>query len=243
MSRSIVFCGHDFGGCTTAEARVAPAMPVPVTLAGPGIAGEVPVSSAPGAREIEVRLFLDLDEDADAGSLHEIRREMSGWLSGTGRLVLPGVTGGSFRDVVLADASLWGSLFEDGSCTLLFEALDPRFHVGTVTSWGMPGSSTVGGMNDGSVPAAPEITFTASAGASVTVALEGSSEAVEVVREFEGGESVSVDCAAERVLVDGVAADEYVTTGSTFFLLPPGSFEISVTGGHNPVASFEKSWL
>ncbi|OUO62050.1 hypothetical protein B5F74_02235 [Collinsella sp. An271] len=244
LFRSIWFGGHNFSPYTTAEARVAPAVPAVVALVAPGRPGMAATSSVPGTREIRVRLYLDLEKDTDADGLLEVRRDMAGWLGeGAGDLRLPGVLVYSFHDVVLRDASFWESLFEEGSCELVFEALDPYLYGASGAAHGQVGATSVGVLRDGTAPAPPEVVFTASAGDGFTLGLEGSADKVEVAHTLDGTETVRVDCAAERVYVDGVAADADVACGSVFFALPPGTSEVVVTGGHDMVVYFREAWL
>lgn len=243
---SIVYNGHTFAPYTTAEATLAPAVARVRALEAPGAPSLPVVSIGPREREVVVRLFLDLDEAADAERLGEIRREMSGWLAPArgASLVLPGLFGYALRDAVPTAATGWDGLFrEDGSCTVTFTAYDPRVWGTSMSLVGEKGSSEVRVEREGTAPVPPTVSFTADAGEGCSVALYANSVQVMVRRAFAGGEQVEVDCELERVSVDGRPADADVAYGSAFFDLPAGSPVLTVTGGHDPKVRYREAWL
>lgn len=128
MSRSIVYAGCDLSDWTVAEwSRPAGhAMAVDAAEA-PGRPGVAWVSSRVAPLEIRVRLFLEMPNPNPAADPGYYRRKVAAALfSGEpAELELPGDDGIVYRDVVCADASGWSNLFTDGSCELVFVALDP----------------------------------------------------------------------------------------------------------------------
>lgn len=244
-ARSIVYAGHEFAPYTTAEATLAPAVSHVEALGEPGGAALHVVSISPAAREVRVKLLLDLDGAADAERLAEIRLEMSAWLAPArgAELVLPGGGNVALRDAVPTGSTGWDSLFrEDGSCEITFTAYDPRAWGADATAESGEEGVSVTITREGTARVPPRITFYADAGAGCTVALAGGGS-VEIEREMAADERVTVDCANERVWVANQAADDCVTVGSDFFDLPAGDSQVSVEGGHALSVSWREAWL
>ncbi len=246
MARSIKFGGHDFSSFSTAEVALAAAHGISVDAAEvPGRAGAVLLSARIPPKPLHVRLFLDLADDGDAEGLSAIRHEAASWLASGGGcdLELPGEPGLVYRNVVCTGASAWDALFEDGSCELVFTALDP-------VAWGQEqeaslavGSTALSLLVGGTYRTWPTFVMEASAGDSVAVEDVDTGAHVEVERAFLGGEEVVIDCGAGRAWVDGEASDADVTLDSDFFWLEPGAYELSFTGCADFTANFTERWL
>lgn len=245
--RSIGFAGHDFSPYTTAEVFLPAAHGmVPEAREVPGRPGALLLGGSIPPKRMRARLFLDLEDDADAEDLAGIRHEMASWLASDegAELTLPGEPGLTYRDVLCTDFSEWDCLFEDGSCELEFTAFDP-------VAWGelkayqyVPqGSDPLGLPVGGTYRTAPTFEFTAAAGDSVKVACGDGY--VEVERTFAGGEDVVVDCEARSVTVDGEDARADVTLGSDLSLWAEPGFSLFSAEGFDEwyVVMFTERWL
>lgn len=263
MSRSIAYAGRDLSGWTVAEWRRPAAHGMVVEAAEvPGRPGAAHLSSRLAPCEIRVRLYLDLPDLHPAEDLGAYRRELAAALfsEAPAELALPGEEGLAYRDAVCTDASAWSHLFSDGSCELVFVALDPvawgaedgfgpvavAEASGSAAGGGDQGASGLGvwlGHVPGTAPTWPAFELAAAAGEAVEVRCEpGGEPFVRVERPFEGGEEVVIDCGAARAWVDGEAADADVALGSAYFPLAPGSARLGFSGVSSYAASYRARW-
>lgn len=244
--RSVSFGGHDLSTWTTAEAIVGAACAleaeaVPVL----GRSGAMPVAVRLATREIRVRLWLDLADDADSDDLAALRREAATCFSlvDGAELKLPGEPSLTYRSVLCTDASAWSSLFEDGSCVLSFTAFDPVAYGSSCEVESATGEASATFMVGGTWRTWPAFEFVASAGGAVQVKDAGSGSFVRLERDFAGGEVVEIDCMHGRTWVDGEASDADVTLESDFFWLEPGLRTIESSGCSNFTTFFTERWI
>lgn len=249
MSRSIEYAGADLSEWTVAECSTPAGHGMDVEAAAvPGLPGAAFVSSRIAPRKIGVRLYLDLPDLHPAEDLGSYRREIATALfsEGPAELALPGDPGLVYRDAVCADASEWTRLFSDGSCDLLFVALDP-------IAWGeedgfgpiaCPGGELGLSLDTvpGTAPTRPLFELVAAAGTAVEAGLGAGGPFVRVERAFAGGEEVTIDCDAGRVFVDGKAADADVALGSDYFALEPAGASLGFSGCASVEATYRARW-
>lgn len=234
---SISYAGHDLAGVASAELLEPVAHAVaPVTARVPGRPGLELLGGDVEPLELSVRLFLD---DADATTVakrSDARARIRSWLLAPagGELVVPGEPTLRWRDVVCTGVSDWSSLFADGSAVVTFLCMDPIAYGASDSSDGV--SFSVGG----TWPTWPVVELVARAGAAVSVACGGATLAVECA--FRAGDLVSIDCAAQRVTVNGTDASADVTLGSDFFAIGPGDVAPSFSGCSSHVMRWVERW-
>ena len=236
--RSIIYAGHDFKDLCSAEVVRRSALPIEAEyMTIPGRAGALLVSGDIPPVDVTVRLFLDAGFNPGWQRMAELRAQLRSWLCvpGGGELVLPEYPNLGYFDALLVDASDWSSLFETGECTLTFRLFDP-------VGYGMERAERTSEFEVGGTWLTwPTFELVASAGASVQVGYRGKTLSVE--HTFAGGEAVVIDCANDRVTIDGVDARAEVTLGSDFFSLEPGTCELSFAGCASRLTTFRERWL
>ncbi len=236
--RSIIYAGVDFSEFCSAEVVEKVALPLEVsTMAVPGRAGALLVSGRIAPRLVRVRLFMDAGFKPGSAGMADIRHRVYAALSavGGGELRLPDEPELVYRDAVCTGCGTWSSLFEDGNGTCDFALLDP-------VAYGIERRET--GMTfavSGTWRTWPAFEISACAGSAVEVGCCGRS--VRVEREFAGGETVCIDCASERVEVDGSDARANVALSSDFFCLEPGERELWLEGCATCATTFSERWL
>lgn len=238
--RSIRYAGHDFSEAFSAEVTGRSLNALAFEAAR--------VAGRPGAalsaawvppEDVVVRLFADPGYDPGPAGMGALRRRLRAWLSqpAGAELVLPDEPGLTYRDALLTGADNWSSLFEDGWCDLTFTLFDPvaygrdRAERGTAFDVG------------GTFRTAPEFALVAEAGARVSVRSEATGEAVELRRDFAGGEVVAIGCAGQTATVDGADARADVALGSDFPWLYPGAAELAFAGCRSFETRFSERWL
>lgn len=237
---SISYDGHSFDDHVSAE-LVEPVAHVvtPETARVPGRPGRVLLSAGVEPLELKVRLFMDAPGALTSAQRSEVRRTLRGWLLSTDGAVLkvPGEPDLEWHDVICAGVSDWSSLFSEGSATVTFLALDPIAYGERLVS--AMGAFRVGGNR----PTWPEFSLVASKGAPAVDVTDNETGAfLRVERAFAGGESVSIDCAAQTVRVGGEDAAADLTLGSDFFQLVPGYADLTFTGCSRYNTWFWERW-
>ena len=237
--RSIIYAGNDFSPICSAEVVEPAASEQEAEYARvPGRAGGEVVSTYIPPVDVRVRLFLDPGFSPDVVQLSEMRHMLHAWLCvpDGGTLVLPDDPEREYRDALLIAASTWGRLFESGECEVTFTLFDPIAYGAARIE--REASFDVGG----TWRTYPEFRMVAEAGSGLRVADASSGDYVEVEYDFAGGEAVVIDCAEERVYIDGADARDCVALGSDFFPLEPGACLLSFSGVTYFETRFRERW-
>ena len=237
--RSIVYAGNDFSSICSAEVVEDAAAAQEAEYARvPGRAGGELVSTYIPPVDVRVRLFLDPGFDPDVVQLSEMRHRLHAWLCvpGGGTLVLPDDPEREYRDALLIAASTWNRLFESGECEVTFTLFDPVAYGAARVE--RDASFDVGG----TLRTMPEFRVAADAGWSLRISEVATGDYIEVEYGFAGGEAVVIDCAEERVYIDGADARDCVALGSDFFPLEPGECSLSFSGVTYFETRFRERW-
>jgi hypothetical protein len=234
---SISYAGHDLAGVASAELLEPVAHAVaPVGVRVPGRPGLALLGGEVEPLELRVRVFLDAPAATTDAGRALVRARIRSWLlvPAGGELVVPGEPTLRWRDAVCTGISDWSTLFSEGSAVVTFLCMDP-------IAYGAAGSSAAGSFAVGGTwPTWPVVELVARAGAAVSVACGGATLAVECA--FRAGDLVSIDCAAQRVTVNGTDASADVTLGSDFFAIGPGDVAPSFSGCSSHVMRWVERW-
>ena len=237
--RSIVYAGNDFSQICSAQVIERSANPVVAEMAEvPGRAGGELVSTYVPPVDVRVRLFLDPGYDPDLMDLADMRHVLRSWLCvpGGGTLVLPDDPGREYRDALLIAASTWTRLFENGECEVTFTLFDP-------VSYGARRIEREASFEVGGTWATlPEFRLVAAVGSAVQVSNPSTGKILRIEHGFAGGEAVVIDCASERVDIDGGDARDCATLGSDFFALKPGACSLAFSGCSYFETRFHERW-
>jgi len=236
---SIVYAGNDFSEICSAQVIEDAAHEVGAEFVEvPGRAGGAVISTYVPPMDVRVRLFLDPGFHPDVVQLSEMQHKLRSWLCvpGGGTLVLPDDPEREYRDALLIGASTWLRLFESGECEVTFTLFDPIAYGALRVE--REASFTVGG----TWPTLPVFRLVAAAGSAVQVSCPAAGEVLCIENAFAGGEAVVIDCAEERVWIDGEDARDCVTLESDFFALQPGGCELSFVGCTSFETRFRERW-
>ena len=237
--RSIIYNGHNFSACTSAEIVGPPQVLSATSKRVPGRAGALLVAGRVEPRVLRVRLFLDPGYLAGTRRLSWIRHGLYSWLVATdgGTLVVPGDPELTWRDVVCTGVEGWSNLFETGKCLVEFTCFDPIAYGATRT------------VTDNAFEVAgtwrtwPSVRLVAQAGDAVRVTNISTGEYVYVAHSFAGGEELELDFQHETVSVDGVDASADVSVASDFFTLEPGENELAFAGCSSHEVAYVERWV
>ena len=235
----LVYNGFDFSGMVQAEVMEPAALPLaPDAVAVPGRPGGLLLGCELPPRELTLRVFLDAGSKLNVSELAAARRELRAALVAIdgAELSVPGEPGLTWHDAVLTGVTDWDSLFEGGSCELVFTCFDPMAYGDTETS--ADTSIEVGG----TWRTWPVFELTARAGSSVKVEDDADSY-VLIERTFRAGDVVLIDCEREAVSVNGADAAADVALGSAFFALEPGTHVLSFSGCSAHETTWTERWL
>ena len=238
--RSIVYGGRDFSEVCSAEVvRRGMHSVWAESLGVPGRAGALPLPGHVPPEDVVVKLMLDAGFRPGALELSAMRHRLRSWLCrpGCAELVLPDDPELTYRDAMVTDSDGWSTLFETGSCEVTFTLFDP-------VAYGLYRVEHSSRFDiDGTWSTLPVLVLEAARGSSILVSHPSSGRAVRIDREFLGGERVVVDCAEERVTVDGVDARADVALASDFPALEPGECILSFSNVTDVEVRFWERWL
>lgn len=218
----LVYNGHDFGEfCRCRTVGMAP--PVEVD----------------GEHRVKVELALRSGRKLTPQDASRLRHKIAAALfgGGTGTLRLPEDGSLEYRGVSVADASDWENLLEDGKCTVAFAYEDPAAY-GSVRVTRESAFEV-----EGTAATYPAFELVALEGDSVMVLDRANERFLMVMRDFVGGEVVSIDNAGETVVVDGIDASKDIALYSDFFALEPGAVSLVFTGCSDHVITYAERWI
>lgn len=235
----LVFNGYDFGEiceAQTVEMKPHRVRADAVTIAGG--AGALMAGDGLDVRMVKVRLILNAGCRLTPGEASLLRHKIDAMLHAEQGAVLrlPEDEVLEYRFAALTDASGWTSMFEDGECTITFTCYDP-------VAYGHERTTNATRFEvDGTAPTYPVFECVATEGDSVMVLDLAHEKFIDVVHEFQGGERVVIDCASERVSVDGACADADVGAYSDFFSLDPGPCDLAFAGCSEHATAYTERW-
>lgn len=177
--------------------------------------------------------------------------EILDWLDprkGEGALVLDTAAHKEYR-AICKDSFNVDQVATTGKFSLTFMCPDPIGYAvqpTEITAIMNAGNSRIVGVNGGTEEVGAVLTFTFSAAStSFKVTEESTGRFVELRREFNSGDVVTIDLGKGRVEINGVVSMTAVTYESDWFLLPAGSFSLKTNTGSFGTASlkFRMGWF